>query len=48
MQGVFLNRTFKKVLKIQMVIEILTLVLEVGHAGESLQHRGVFLQGQAG
>ena len=48
MQGVFLSRNFKKVSKIQMVAELFALTLEVGHAGESLQQKGVFLQEKAG
>jgi len=48
MQGVVLSRNFKKVSKIQMVAELFALTLEVGHAGESLQQKGVFLQEKAG
>ena len=47
MQGVFLSGNSKKASKIQMVAEMFTLALEVGHAGGSLQARGVFLQEKA-
>ena len=47
MQGVFLIGNSQKASKIQMVAEIFTLALEVGHAGGNLQDRGVFLQEKA-